>query len=55
MLSHAGILPRWAEEGLDGINARVREDMKTDLYFPALPDGNVLIDPEVADLLEDHF
>ncbi len=46
VLSHAGILPRWAEEGLDGINARVREDMKTDLYFPALPDGNVLIDPD---------
>jgi len=46
VLSHAGIVPEWAEKDLDGINSRVREDMGTDLYFPALPDGNVLIDPD---------
>ena len=45
VFSHAGILPEWAEKGLDGINSRVREDMRVDLYFPALPEGNVLIDP----------
>lgn len=46
VISHAGILPEWAERGLDGINSRVREDIGVDLYFPALPDGNVLIDPD---------
>ncbi len=46
ILSHAGILPHWAEKGIDGINSRVRKDMGVDLYFPALPDGNVLIDPD---------
>jgi hypothetical protein len=45
ILSHAGILPEWAEKGMDGINWCVREDMGVDLYFPALPDGNALIDP----------
>lgn len=46
IFSHAGILPQWAEKGIDGINSRVRKDMRVDLYFPALPDGNVLIDPD---------
>jgi len=46
VFSHAGLLPQWAEMGIDGVNARVREDMAVDMYFPALPDGNVLIDPD---------
>jgi len=46
VFSHAGIVPRLARHGLAWINARVREAMAMPDYFPALPPGNILVDPE---------
>lgn len=46
VLSHAGILPKYAKRGLAWLNAKVREAMAMPEYFPALPAGNILIDPD---------
>jgi len=46
VVSHAGLLPRWAREGIVRVNARVRRDMAVENYFPALPPTNVLVDAD---------
>ncbi len=44
--SHAGILPDWARDGIDGLNRIVRRDMAREMYFARLPPSSPLIDPE---------
>lgn len=46
LFSHAGVLPPYAKMGFDGMNSLVRDAMSKNVYFPALPEDNVLLDPE---------
>lgn len=46
LFSHAGLSWKWAREGLDELNRRVREEMSSDLYFADFPETGVLVAPD---------
>ena len=46
VFSHAGILPDWAHDGIDGLNDLVGREMRQRAYFPDFPESSPLIDPE---------
>ncbi len=46
LFSHAGILPDWAHDGIDGLNRIVLRDMASHTYFARFPPSSPLVDPE---------
>ena len=46
VFSHAGILPDWAHDGIDGLNGIIRRDMAKEAYFADFPESSVIMDPD---------
>jgi hypothetical protein len=46
LFSHAGVLPPYAKMGLEDMNEIVSDAMQSNAYFPAMPEDNVLLDPD---------